>query len=205
MAKNVEKPKSDNLRLVLGGCLIIVLILIIVLQNLSDDGTTVLYSEEDIIAERRLLRQQQVELQKRLDDVERSRLTREAFAKRGGQYWLVKRDGQPEGNVQKIIEKVAAQVGFKFSTLGSLRNKKVVDGVVSYEVTVAAESSMEALVQFLDALEQVKPRFYWQNCRIGPKTPQGSDEVRLTGVLSFVSLEDEALLKLVASEQSSQK
>lgn len=195
---NKTKDKgADKGRMAVGICVIIILVLIICLQNLSENELTLWQTEEDIADQSRALRMKQEELQKALNRTEQLRLMREAFSKDSMDYWLVERDGQVEGNIQRIVGDIGTASEIKLSTLTNLTNEKIEEGVNLYRFTISSETNMEALAKFMDGIRKAKPKFFWQSCSIMPKSRKGSDMVRLKGALNFLSISDKKLIKVL--------
>ena len=194
MSNKASEIETDKKRMVGGVLLIVVLILVIFIQNASDSDQALWPNEDDIDTARRELRLKQAELQKKLNKVELARLKREAFSASRSDYWIIKRDGQIEGNIQRIVGEIETKAGFKLSNLSNITNEKIDEGISLYKLTISAESTIEPLIKFIDGIHKAKLKFHWQSCSIRPKSNKGSDDVRFQAGLAFVVIEDEKLI-----------
>ena len=66
-------------------------------------------------------------------------------------FWLSKRDGNPENELRKRIETAAQNNGLIIRSLGNLRKTKIGDNIWSCELNIAGEADIKAAMRFFES------------------------------------------------------
>ncbi len=203
MAKAKNNKQMDKTRMIIMITVILVLVLAVVIQKLPENSF-VLWTNEEAMSDQKLeLRDAQSDLLEALNAREKSYITRNTFKSKVKDYWIIERDGSIEGTVQKKVENAAMSANLKLSTLGTLTNKKIDEGIDKYQLSISSIATMESVAKFMSAIHTTKPKLMWDSCSIRPKSPKGSDEVRLDAKLSFTCIKDENLINLAIEKKES--
>jgi len=170
--------------------LITVLVLASIMQN-KEAISKIMPSSSDNERELLALRRDQKRLQRELIVAADQQRKRTLFKNSTEQFWIAKRDGEPETKIHATVEAAAKFAGVKLRVLGNLRRSKVCDGIVFLEFNIATTAPMKSLSIFIDELEKKKPRFYWQRLSMRPAGAQAPDQVLMNGNLRFFVINDD--------------
>ena len=191
-----------KIRLIMGGGIVAVLVLIIGLQKLSEEGIRLWQTKEDVINAQDMLKKNQQLLQSLLNGIDTQRVEQEFFVHAKNDYWLVIRDGKVEGEVQHFVQNAADSVKLELSQLSNLKNTKIGELAMLYELSITADVMIEPLIKFFEKIQNNRPKFYWKSCSIRPKSPKGGSEVRFQGELAFVCIVDDQLIELLTKKKN---
>ena len=146
--------------------------------------------ENRISQELRDLKQQQLKLQKELNEAAALKYRRDAFTIQHRDYWISPRDGKAETEVQKIINHAAKVSGMKLTSIGDLRPIKITEDIFTMEMSIAGIDNVENVMRFSAELYRSNPKFYWQRCQIRPDNTKKSKNISLNANLRFLCIND---------------
>ena len=173
------------------------LLLIVLFQNTSILNF-ILPSEEKVKKEANELKKLQEELKNEI--IESTRLIRRnsEFAARGRSYWLQERDGKPETEAPRRVESAGRLAEIKLSSIGSIRTSKITEGIISMEMSITAEASIEVLSRFLGEIYRLEPCMRWEKCSLAPDNIRTPKNVKLSGNLRFICVSDRNISSMLA-------
>ena len=149
---------------------------------------------------KQLLQAQQV-LQEALNEQHRLMERRQSFVNNSSNFWLVDRDGDFSLNIQKKINNAAAVSEIQLSSMGATRSEKVTDGIQLINISVRSTANLKSLADFLNEVDKIRPRAYWQSLVLRPDNPRKPDNIVLSGNIQFLLIEDQEALKLLQEEK----
>ena len=181
----------------MGAGLLGLLLMIVLFQNTSIFNV-ILPSEERVKKEAAELKKLQEELKNEL--IESTRLIRRnnEFTERGRSYWLQERDGKPETEAPRKVESAARLAEIKLSSIGSIRSAKISEGIISMEMSITAEASIEILSRFLGEIYRLEPCMRWEKCSLAPDNIRTPKNVKLSGNLRFICINDRNISSILS-------
>lgn len=139
------------------------------------------------------LKQTQKRLKSALLSSEHLRKARELFLAKKKNFWMPVIDGEPEAEIQSVVENAAREAGFSLNVVGNLRRTKVADGIVFMELNVAGSAAMPIIMEFLRRVSTSSPRFFWSRLVIRSTSIQSPDQLSLNGSVGFYYITDDSV------------
>lgn len=192
--------RANPKRAVISG-LITMLVLVALYLNFDFCGA-VWPSERTIGRELTKLKDMQEKLRKTMDKSRELEGKIQHFAAAGNGYWLKLRDGNPEVDLRRRIEKAARAAGLQLKAVGNLRTVKIIDNVACYEISISADGEIKPVTEFLAALYQGTPRLFWDNLNLRPDNIQNPKMVVLNGTVKTIAVDAPDLVKLLSGGKS---
>ena len=87
------------------------------------------------------------------------------------------------------------------SSVGATRTEKISDGVSLISVSVRSKAPLKKMVEFIAEVEKIQPRTYWKSLVLRPDNPRQPVNIVLSGNIQFISITDEAALKLLLAKK----
>ena len=117
------------------------------------------------------------------------------------EFWISKRDGQANINIQKKIEIAAEKSGVDMKTLGTIRFSSVGNGISNCEFDISCSGKLEFVAQFINKISNTQPKLYWERCLLRPDNIKNPKKIYLTGYLKFIILENEDIITLLLEKK----
>lgn len=165
------------------------------------DFATLWPSQKTIYEEKQKLKKAQKELQKELNSLHEKQQDLDSLINNSSNFWITQRDGDVKVIFQKQISNAAADKGFALSSVNAVREDKITDGLYLMSTTIRGEGSFKKLIEFLGKLKDMKPKLYWQDFNIRPKSTKSFENVILNGTIQVVNIEDETLTDLMIEKE----
>lgn len=151
------------------------------------------------------LKKKQMELQIELNKDNILKKNRESYIKNSANFWINRRDGNPETNAQKRIEDAASAAGLQLNTIGRVQMSKISDAISTYDTSIQGTAPVDQIIAFIEQIYKRSPRFYWANISLSPDNIKNPQKVVLNGTLRFVSITDEEIISKILGEKDEKK
>lgn len=106
-------------------------------------------------------------------------------------FWIPKRDGELPLKAQEMIEDAAEKAGITLQEMSETKSSKISEYLSSNDITVKAKAPEEKMIDFINKIHELSPRFYWGNLKLSPDNLEQPKDHILLGTLRFVSIEGE--------------
>jgi hypothetical protein len=194
-----QKILSNKKRSIIFG-LIFLMILIMIFQNVEVlDSVTV--GKSDIILELQTIKKLQKKLKLEQSKVRIIKAEKQSLIQKSKDFWISKRDGQANINIQGKIETAAKQSGVDMKTLGTLRLSSIGNGISNCEFDISCSGKLEPVAQFINKISNTQPKLYWERCLLRPDNIKNPKKIYLTGYLKFIILENEDIITLLLEKK----
>ena len=204
MNKKKKSFKDDFKKHPVGFSLIFLVLVVIglVILFMNLDSTTPIWPlSSDINKKKKELEEVQKALQKELNLLHEKDEDVKSFVTNTSNFWITLRDGDPKVNLQKRINNAAGEHEFLLSSVGAVRTDKITEGIFLMSTAIRGEGNFQNLTEFLGKIQMIKPKLYWQNLLLRPKSTKTPDILMLSGTLQVVAIEDENISKLLLDKK----
>ena len=106
-------------------------------------------------------------------------------------FWIPKRDGELPLKAQEMIENAAEKAGITLRETSETKSFRVSEYLSSNDISVKAKAPEEKIIDFINKIHELNPRFYWGNLKLSPDNLEQPKDYILSGTLRFVSIEGE--------------
>jgi len=121
------------------------------------------------------------------------------FANHSRNYWILKRDGEPSLNIQKMVNKAAESIGIEITSLGAAKLTDISDALAVTGIQVRIKANLHDITSFINEIDKLKPKAYWQNLYLRPDNPKNPVEIVMSATIQFLVIKNEDALKILHS------
>jgi hypothetical protein len=178
-------------------CIIMVLILALIIYRFKDYLSIAWPTQSKIEAARKELKLSQIKLLEALNEEYKLKMRQEDFKDISEDLWIQKRDGDPSLNVQKMINQAGKDADIEISSLGAAKITDLSDSIGVTSIQIRAKANLHDIVTFINAIDKIQPKAYWQNLYLRPDNPKNPVEIIMSGTVQFLVIKDEKVLKLL--------
>lgn len=159
-------------------------------DNIFPNSDIILKAKNELI-------QKQAELKEKGIALAYKRNQRKQFANESENYWIVKRDGELEGALQKNIENAARNVNVTINSIGNLNLAKLNEQFSYSDLNLEILGAAEDISRLLVEIYKSKPKLYWVRCMIRQYRANDSTQLVLSGTLRLVCIDDNSVVNKI--------
>ena len=177
--------------------IMIMLIFIFIVYRFKDYLTIAWPTHSKIQQARKELKLSQIKLLEALNEEYKLKTRQDDFVNISEDFWIEKRDGNPSLIVQKVINQAAKDASIEISSLGAAKITELSETTNSVAIQIRAKANIHDIVAFINAIDKLQPKAYWQNLYLRPDNPKNPVEIVMSGTVQFLVIKDEKALKLL--------
>jgi Tfp pilus assembly protein PilO len=145
------------------------------------------------------LQRAQNKLQDALNEEHKIKTQQNEFISLSKNYWILERNGEPSLNIQKIINKAAESAGIDLTSLGSAKMTDLSESLAVVGIQIRAKASLHDITTFINEIDKLQPKAYWQNLYLRPDNPKNPVEIVMSGTIQFLVIKNKDALKILLS------
>ena len=145
------------------------------------------------------LQRAQNKLQDTLNEEYKLKTQQQEFISNSNDYWILERDGEPSLNIQKTINKSAESAGIDLTSLGAAKMTDLSESLAVVGIQVRAKASLHDITAFINEIDKLQPKAYWQNLYLRPDNPKNPVEIVMSGTIQFLVIKNKDALKILLS------
>ena len=177
--------------------IMMMLIFMLIIYRFKDYLSIALPTQSKIEKARKELKLSQIKLLEALNEEYKLKTRQDDFVNISEDFWIEKRDGNPSLIVQKVINQAAKDASIEISSLGAAKITELSETTNSVAIQIRAKANIHDIVAFINAIDKLQPKAYWQNLYLRPDNPKNPVEIVMSGTVQFLVIKDEKALKLL--------
>ena len=180
-------------------CIIMFLIFVLIVYRFKDYLSFAWPTKSKIKLAMVELQRSQKKLQDVLNEEFKLRAQQDEFIAHSKDFWIIERDGEPSLNIQKTINKAAESAGIDLTSLGAAKTTELSESLAVVGIQVRAKASLHDITAFINEIDKLEPKAYWQNLYLRPDNPKNPVEIVMSGTIQFLIIKNEDALKILLS------